>query len=127
MGPDNNHPPRFTTLAQKIGRTGLGLLHNRGELLMVELQEEKGRAILLLVGAITLSFLGIMSVMLVTGTIIFLVPEELRLYVAGVFALLYAGGAVFAYFSIKNLLKRTPFGQTLSELKKDRVWFESLE
>jgi uncharacterized membrane protein YqjE len=91
------------------------------------LQEEKGRAILLLVGAITLSFLGIMSVMLVTGTIIFLVPEELRLYVVGVFALLYAGGAVFAYFSIKNLLKRTPFGQTLSELKKDRVWFESLE
>jgi uncharacterized membrane protein YqjE len=127
MGPDNSHPPGFGKLVQKIGRTGLGLLHNRGELLMVELQEEKGRAILLLVAAIALSFLGILAILLVTGTIIFLVSEGARLYVAGAFAVLYAGGAVFAYFNIKSLLKRAPFGQTLTELKKDRIWFESLE
>jgi len=124
---NNNQSPTFLTLAQRIGRTGLGLLQNRGELFFLELQEEKGRALGLLIGAMGLFFAAMMAVLLITATIIFLVPEQTRVYAAGGFALFYLLGATWAFFSIKSQLKRTPFAQTLSELKKDRTWLESLE
>jgi uncharacterized membrane protein YqjE len=127
MDDNNNHPPTLITLARRVGRTGLGLLQNRGELLLLELQEEKGRAIGLLIAAFGLFFAAMMAVLLITATVIFIVPEAARIYVAGGFALLYVVGAVFAYIAIKSGLKRVPFGQTLTELRKDRAWLETLE
>jgi len=124
---NNHHAPTLVTLARRIGRTGLGLLQNRGELLLIELQEEKGRAIGLLIGAMALIFAGAMALVLVTATIIFIVPKPARIYVAGGFILLYVLGAIFAFISIRSQLKRAPFGQTLAELKKDQAWLQSLE
>jgi uncharacterized membrane protein YqjE len=125
----DDHPPTpsFLSLGRRIARTGLGLLQNRAELLFLELQEEKGRAILLIVGAVGLLFASMMTLLLITGTVIFLVPEGARAYTAGGFALLYFLGALFAFFAIKHQLKRAPFIQTLAELRKDRTALDSFE
>jgi len=72
---DNNHTTGLGTLASRIGKTTLGALENRGELLAVEWQQEKARLTQLLILSIGLMFLGMLGALLLTATIIFLFPE----------------------------------------------------
>ncbi len=125
----NSAPPAITTLLRRFVQTGLGALHNRGELLLVELQEEKTKALELLIWAGATCFLGMVFLMVFTATIILLFPEDLRVYVAGAFSLLYLLGALFAFLNLKSLARGAslPFAGTLDEARKDREWLESLE
>jgi len=124
----NDHqPPEFATLARKLARTGLGALGNRAELFAVEWQEEKARLLEVLVWAIGLLFLGIVGILLLTAIIIFLFPEDERIYVAAAFAFLYLAGAVAAGLTIRSRLKHAPFAESIEQLRKDRLCFESLE
>src|SRR5204862_889191 len=93
-----DHPPGVVPLLRKIARTGLGALQNRGELLLLELEEEKQRLIATAVWTGALLFLVFMGVMLLTATVIFLFPENLRLWAAAGFAVLYLGGAAASFF-----------------------------
>ena len=72
-------------------------------------------------------FLGILSVLLFTITIILLFSSELRIYVTLGFAVLYLIAALVAFFSLRAQLKREPFADTLDQAKKDRAWLESLK
>ncbi|HWH68048.1 MAG TPA: phage holin family protein [Candidatus Sulfotelmatobacter sp.] len=127
MAEEPHLPPGAGTLVGRLARTGLGALQNRFELLALEWQQEKARLTELLVWAVGLLFLGIMGGVLLTATIIFLFPQEWRLYVAGGFTLLYFLGALGAWFSLKTLLKQEPFAETLDQVKKDRVWLDSFK
>lgn len=127
MDSKENQAPGIATLMGRLARTVVGALQNRFELLSLEWQEERVRLTELLVWAVAMVFLGIMGVMLVTATIIFLFSEEHRVYVAGAFAVLYLGGAVLAWLSVRSLLKREPFGDTIDQAKKDRAWLKSLD
>jgi uncharacterized membrane protein YqjE len=122
-------PPGIFTLLRKLGLTGLSALENRSELLLVELQEEKNRTIELLIWAAAVCFLGMMFVVVLTGTIIFLFPAEWRIYAAGGFCLLYLAGTIFTLLNLKALVKSAavPFADTIAEVKKDRQWLESLK
>jgi len=111
--------PTLGTLLRKTFSTGIGALQNRGELFLVELREEESRLIQLVVRGVGALFLAIMTALLITGTIIYLVPENYRLYVVGGFAALYLAGTLWAIFSIKAMLKRVPFGDTIAQFKKD--------
>jgi uncharacterized membrane protein YqjE len=122
---DNNHGPPVTTLVRKMVATGLGALHNRGELLMIELQEEKSRAISLLVRALSLLFLGVLSVMLLTAAVIFLFPEEQRVAVTLGLGVLYLVAAGVVALTIRSSLKHPAFSETLAQMKKDREWLQS--
>lgn len=74
--PENNHPvPPLTRLVRKALATGFGALENRGELFMVEVQEERRRLILLVLLGVGASFLAMVGVLLLTGTILFLFPS----------------------------------------------------
>ncbi|HYG21196.1 MAG TPA: phage holin family protein [Verrucomicrobiae bacterium] len=117
--------PGLSTLVRKTMATGLGALQNRGELFMVELQEEKARLIQLIIRGVLAVFLSIMTALLVTGAVIFVVPEEYRLWAVGGFAVLYLAGTIWAVMSLKALLKRVPFGDTLNEFKKDSELMEA--
>jgi len=117
--------PGLATLVRKTLATGVGALQNRGELFMVELQEERSRTIQMIVWGIGGLFLGMMTLLLITGTVIFLVAEEYRLYAVAGFAALYLAGTVWAVLSLKALLKRIPFGDTLAEFKKDSEIMEA--
>lgn len=127
MAEDDHRLPGLLTLVGRLGRTGLGALQNRFELLVVEWQQERARLAGLLVWVVSLLFLGIMGVMLLTATVIFLFAEELRVYVAAGFTVLYLVGAAGAWLALRSRLKREPFTDSLDQLKKDRLWLESLK
>jgi uncharacterized membrane protein YqjE len=126
MAETNQHPPGIKTLVGRLARTGLGAFENRLELFAVELQEERVRLTELAIWGMAGLFLGNLGILLLTGTIIFLFREDLRIYVAGAFAVLYLTGAVVAWFGLKSLLKHEPFSESVGQVKKDREWLDSL-
>ncbi|HLH53597.1 MAG TPA: phage holin family protein [Verrucomicrobiae bacterium] len=121
----NHKIPSLSTLIGRVGRVALKGVQNRVELLAVELQEERLRLAELLMKAIGLVLLTIMGVLLLTATIIFLFPADLRIYVTGILALLYLFAAAGVWAGLKNGLKREPFSETIEQVKKDRLWLES--
>ncbi len=127
MFEDRSSGPTLTGLLGKTARTGFGLLHNRSELFLVELQEEKARAIGLVVWGLGALILGNLTLLLLSGLIIFLVPAEHRVYAAGGLTFLYFLGTVLAALRIKSLLKRAMFGETLAQFRRDREWLENFE
>lgn len=127
MGEDSNHAPGLAALLQRVGRTGLGALRNRAELLAVEWQEEKARLAQLLVWSLALLVLAFVAIGLVTATIIVLVPEDYRVWSLVGFALLYVGGAFAALMKLKALLKREPFCESIEQVRKDAAWLETTE
>ena len=125
---DNNHEGAgFGTLASRLGRTALGALENRGELLAIELQEEKERLIQTIIMAMGLLFLGLLGMLLLSATIIFIFPPEQRVYAAAGFTVLYLAGAVFTFFKLKSLMKHQPFAESLKQIRKDRTLFDVFE
>ncbi len=126
-GAPGGDSPGLGRLVRQVTATLLGALRNRGELFAVEWQEEMARRLESVVLAVTLICLVNLSIILLTGIIIFLFPAELRLYVAGGFALLYLVGAGWAWLCLKSLLQRRPFAETLEQIKKDREWLNSLD
>ena len=121
-----DHAPGVVPLLRKLAGTGLGALRNRGELLLVELQEEKERLIAAFVWSAALLFCVFMGLLLLTATIIFLFPEAYRLWAAAGFAVLYLGGAAASVFIIKALLKHVPFAESIEQVRKDGEWLETL-
>ena len=124
---NNHNSPGLGTLLGRVGRTALTALNTRVELLTVEWQEERLRLRNLLIWAVALLFLGIMGALLLTATIIFLFPQDTRVYVTGALAILYLCGAIGAWFGLKAGLKREPFSESIDQVKKDRLWLESLK
>ena len=125
MEEPTDKPPGLSDLARRVTATGLDALQNRGELPLVEWQLEKTRLTELLMLSIGLGFLGVMAMMLLTATVIFLFPDHLRLYAAAGFAILYLAGAVWLVFGIRSLVKQEPFEETVEQLKKDRECLDS--
>src|SRR5438128_10547516 len=113
MAEADHQRPGITTLLGRLARTGLGAVQNRLELFAIEWQEERVRLTELLIWGMALLFLAIMGTLLLTATIIFLFPEELRIYAAGAFTLLYLIGSVVACFGLRSLLKHAPFAEPI--------------
>jgi uncharacterized membrane protein YqjE len=127
MAVTNDHFPGFIAQLRKIGRTALAALHNRGELFAVEWQEQKARTTEILFWAVATAILAISGLLLLTATIILLFPAELRIYAFAGFAVLYLIGAFAALRNVKALLKLEPFAESVSQLRKDSVWLDSLK
>jgi uncharacterized membrane protein YqjE len=126
MGESDKQPPGITTLVSRLARTGLGAFENRLELFALEWQEERARLTELAIWGMALLFLGNLGILLLTGTIIFLFPEDLRMYVAGAFTVIYLVGAVLVWIGLKSLLKHEAFSESIGQVKKDREWLDSL-
>lgn len=120
-------PSGITALGRRMLGTFLSALHTRGELFLVELEEEKTRVVELLIWAMAAGFLAMMFLALFTVGIILLFPEGLRIDAVGGFCLLYLAGAIVAFYNLRGLLKNgpAPFTETLNEIKKDRACIES--
>jgi uncharacterized membrane protein YqjE len=132
MNGDNGNPPNppgLFSLFRKIGITAFSAVQNRAELLAVELREENLRVVELFIWGLAACFLGLMFLIVVTGTVIFLFPEGSRIYAALGFCVLYLVGAVLALLNLKALAKSasTPFADSIEEIKKDAEWLESLK
>ena len=129
MNNGDGNSPGVVDRMRRIVATTATALHIRGELFLVELQLEAHRLIELFIWAAIACFLGAMFLAVVTMSIIFMFPAELRVYPAAAFALLYLAAAVLAGMNLRAMLKSSeqPFSGTLRELKKDREWSESLK
>ena len=123
----NGTEPGLGHLVQRLTTSGLGALQNRVELAAVELEEEKGRLLQMVIAAVGLLFLVMMGLVMLTATIVFLFPEEYRVYALAGFTVLYLGGAVLAFFMLKGVLKHTPFAETLRQIRKDAQWVKSFK
>jgi len=119
--------PTLGRLARRTIATIVGALHNRAELFTVEFEEENNRLLKIVIFGVSALFLLEMAVLLLTGTIIFLVPEQYRVYAAAGFGVLYLIGAVTAVLSIKKLTKTPPFAESMKQLKKDAELLDALK
>ena len=125
---DTDHQlPTLGRLARRTAGTFIGALENRAELLTVEFQEENDRLLKMIIFGVGGVFLAMIAVLLITGTIIFLVPEPYRVYAAGGFAALYVAGTVAAVMTIKKLIKTPPFAESLKQIKKDAELLEAFQ
>ena len=123
---ETSHGPGFTEMAGRLGRTAAGLLHNRGELLVVEWQEEKARFMESLLLSLAVLILALLGLFMVTAAIVLLFAPDKRVYAAGAFALLYLIGAFILFLNLKGKLKEKPFSESVAQLKKDSAWLDSL-
>jgi uncharacterized membrane protein YqjE len=101
----------------------LGSVHDRIELISLELQEEKQRLIQLFVWISVAVFTGMMALAFASFTLVFLFWESARLIALGALTLLYTGGAVAAIVMLRKQIARQakPFAASLQELRNDRA------
>lgn len=123
----DNELPSLGRLTRRVLATGLGALQNRGELFLVELQEEKGRLLKLILVGVGALFLAMMTALLITGTVIFLLPEDVRIWGVIGFTVLYLGATIWAILTLKGALKNIPFAESLHQIKKDSELLDAIK
>jgi uncharacterized membrane protein YqjE len=118
--PTTEEGPSTAGVLRRASETFLSILHNRLELLTLELKEEKFWAVRTLILAVLAASLSVLSVVASLVTIAFVVPESARPWVMIGISVLLIGGLVFCVLSLKARLNRPPMlSDTLAELKKD--------
>jgi len=98
---------------------------NRLELLLVELEEERRRVVQTFLLVVALAVLALMTLVVATFAIVFMLGEERRASVLLILVSLYALGALGTYWRLRRLMNREPaFSASLAEFKKDKAWVE---
>jgi uncharacterized membrane protein YqjE len=123
----DSNPAGLLTQIRQLFSTALSALQNRGELFLLELEEEKTHLIELLIWAMAVGLLGLMFLIAFTTLIVWLFPPDLRVWALLGFCVIYAGGALLALLNLKSIRKTgaPPFAGCVAEMKKDREWLES--
>ncbi|ANC02610.1 MULTISPECIES: phage holin family protein [Pseudomonas] len=107
---------------RRLGAAILGLLHSHIELFGIELQEQKGRTLRLLLFAGLALVFALLLLTALSGLILVLLWDSYRL--AGIVGLcvFYSAAALFCGLRLKAAVfdESSPFNSTLEELAKDR-------
>ncbi len=102
----------------------LAVGHNRAELLMVEIQEERERVRVIIFMAAAMAILGLLAGITITGLIV-AAAGKYYLTALGILSVLYTCGAVFLFLGIAKVRKDwEPLSATRDQLQKDRECFE---
>jgi uncharacterized membrane protein YqjE len=102
----------------------LAICHNRAELLMVEIQEERERARVIVFLASAMAVLGLLAGITITALIV-CAAGNYRLSALAVLAIIYIGGAVFFYIKLARIHENwESLSGTREQLEKDRECFE---
>ena len=126
MEPESNDTaPGLMASVKRLLRTVAAIVRNRFELLAVELGEERLRLVdALLLAAVVVVF-GLLTLVMLTFTVLFLAGEEHRLAVAAAITVLYLLIALGAFWRLRTKLKNwQAFSATRAELRKDCAWLE---
>lgn len=98
--------------------------HNRAELLMVEVHEERARAQLLIFCGIGMAVLAAMAILTVTALIACAFADHLLLTL-GILAAFYCIGAVLFYVKLSHMLSHwETFTGTREQFERDRECLE---
>ncbi|HEX2855718.1 MAG TPA: phage holin family protein [Opitutaceae bacterium] len=100
----------------------LGSVHDRLELISVELQEEKQRLIQIFIWISAAIFTGMMAIAFASFTIVFLFWESARVPALVGVTVVYAAAATGIALGFRRMIARQPglFAGSLQELKNDR-------
>ena len=106
---------------RRVADTCVSSIHNRVELLALELQEEKLRLVRLLLWTGAALFSAFLAITVVTIAVVFLVPEEARKIAISGFGVLYAIVAAVLAMKLRSEVRNAPppLADTMAELKKD--------
>ena len=112
---------------RRMVETALGTVQNRVELFAIEIQEEKCWLISTLLWSAAAIFFSGIAILLVIGTVLYLVPDSARLWVSIGFTIVFSYLAINAIVGLRRSLrdKRLPLSDTIGELKKDIEWIRS--
>ena len=110
---------------RRLLRTALSIAHNRLELVLVELLEERTRLFeAFLLAGVVLAF-GAMALVMITFTVVAVFWENHRVAVLVSLGFFYLVVTLVAYWRLRHRLKHWPaFSATVAELKKDKAWLD---
>jgi len=115
-------PDHISTVGtlRRLGETIVSTLHNRLELLTLELKEEKYWLVGALLFAAFAIVFALLSVVAIMVTVAFLTPTAARPWVMLGICVVCIGALAFSALGLMKKLKRpAPLTETLNELKKD--------
>ena len=114
-------PPGLVDSLARLGRTALGLLRTRLELLGTEIEEERIRFAGLALAVAAIAFCLQMAVLLFVLFLVVLLWETHRFASLGAFAAFFLVAGVVGVLLLKRHLARRPklFASSLGELMKD--------
>ena len=102
----------------------LAIFHNRTELLMIEIQEERERARIIVFLAAAIAVLGLLGGITLTAVIACAAGPHMLVALI-ILAAVYLAGAIFFYFKLMGLQRDwESLSSTREQLEKDRKCFE---
>jgi uncharacterized membrane protein YqjE len=117
-----DHSGGLFSSIRRVADTCVSSVHNRVELLSVELQEEKIRLVRLLLWTGAALFAAFLAITVMTMGIVMLFEDGRQRKIAIIgFGLVYALGAVGIALKLRGEVRNAPppLADTLSELRKD--------
>jgi uncharacterized membrane protein YqjE len=116
--------PDLTGATKRVAWRLLAICHNRAELLMVEMQEERERVRGMIILASAIAVLGLLAGVTITALVVCLAGPHMLLALI-ILAILYTGGATFLYLKLSQMQEDwEPLAGTREQLQKDRECFE---
>ena len=127
MDPRPPELKEFLSALSGLGENLIGTLHDRVELLALDLHEEKLRLIRIFIWTSAIVFTGMLAILFASITVVYLFWDSARLAALGGFALLYVGAFAAALIGLRRHLaaQTMPFAASLRELNTDRTCFRS--
>jgi uncharacterized membrane protein YqjE len=118
---EGEHSGGLFSSVRRVADTCVSSIHNRVELLALELQEEKIRLVRLLLWTGAALFAAFLAITVITIAVVFLVPDDKRTIALIGFGVIYALVAVVLAVKLRGEVRNAPppLADTLSELKKD--------
>jgi uncharacterized membrane protein YqjE len=109
---------------RNLGRSAVGVLQNRIELLAVEFEEQKLRLVRLFLLAGAAIFLANAALLVISATIVVLVGEQARGVVLIGLSVGYTIAAFWAFWALRKELRTAPppFRDSIAEITKDTDW-----
>jgi len=119
--PGAPRPPGLVDSLSRLGRTALGVLRTRLEILGTELEEERIRFAQLALAVAAIAFCVQMAVLLLVIFLVVTLWETHRLATVGALAGFFLAAGVVGVLVLKRHLARRPrmFASSLGELRKD--------
>ena len=116
-------PAGYLASLRSLGDNLLATVHERVELVSIEIQEEKLRLCQTFIWLSAAFFAGAMAMTFASLTLVYLFWDSARLAVLGGLTAFYIGALVVLVLSFRRFLARqpAPFTGTRLELKEDRA------
>ena len=118
---EGDHSGGLFSSVRRVADTCVSSVHNRVELLAVELQEEKIRLVRLLLWTGAALFAAFLAITVITIAVVMLVPDDKQKLALIGFGVVYALVAFVIALKLRGEVRNAPppLADTLSELKKD--------